>query len=337
MVEPTNWRRKVILVTGGAGLVGSRIVKKLVQRGATVRVLDNLSAYPFDQLAHFEIKDADGVEFIKGDLTSREVVDQALKDINIVFHEAAFADVAASIWNPYEDFHSNVCGTFNLLNSARNHNVDRFIFASSASVYGDKPRGEDDAPPIFSESSKPDPISTYANSKLWGEHECLLFHNLYGLKTTSLRYFSIYGASQVPKKGSHSWVVAIFTMKLLQGKPLTIFGDGSQIRDFIHVEDVAEATILASEKQSTIGGVINIGTGRPTSIIELAKTLTEIVGTKTPYEFKPRPKGDPLGGYADTRLMKEALDWTPKITLDEGIRGYWRWARSNPVVIPDWL
>jgi len=332
-----DWSGKVALVTGGAGLVGSHIVKKLVKRGATVRVLDNLSAYPFDQLTHFEIKDIDGVEFIKGNIKDKMVVDQTLKDVDIVFHEAAFADVAATIWNPHEDFDSNVYGTFNLLSAARNHNVNRFIFASSASVYGDKPREEGGAPPIFLESSKPDPISTYANSKLWGEYECLLFYNLYGLKTTSLRYFSIYGSPQVPKKGSHSWVVAIFAMKLLKGKPLTIFSDGSQVRDFIHVEDIAEATILASEKQSAVGRVINIGTGKPTSVIKLAMTLTEIAGIKAPYEFKPKPKGDPLGGYANTKLMEETLDWTPKTTLDEGIRSYWQWAKSNNQIIPDWL
>ncbi|MFX0138801.1 MAG: NAD-dependent epimerase/dehydratase family protein [Candidatus Hodarchaeota archaeon] len=331
-----NWRKKISLVTGGAGLVGSHIVKKLVQRGATIKVLDNLSAYPFDQIIHF-LPNQEGVEFIKGDITDKKVVDRALVDVDVVFHEAAFADVAATIWNPEEDFRSNVLGTFNLLKSSKDNCVDRFIFASSAAVYGEQPKTNTNDVPMFSEDMKPNPISTYANSKLWGEYEAQLFTSLYGLKTTSLRYFSIYGEPQVPKKGSHSWVVAIFVMRLLKNKPLVIFGDGSQVRDFIHVDDVAEATILAAEKQSTINKVINIGTGKPTTIKLLADNIFKIANLEPALEYIPRPKGDPFGGYANIKIMKKTIEWEPKINLKYGIERYYQWARSHKNIIPQWL
>lgn len=328
---------KRVLVTGGAGLIGSRIVRRLVELGSTVKVLDNLSAYPFDQLQHFYIKKSGSVKVINGDIKNKILVKNVVKDVDVIFHEAAFADIAATIWNPEEDFNSNVLGTFNLLEAARRNDVERFIFASSAAVYGEQLEKGTEKVPKFSEDMKPNPISTYANSKLWAEYEMLLFNELYGLKITALRYFSVYGVPQVPKKGSHSWVVAIFVMRLLKKKPLVIFGDGKQIRDFINVNDVAEATILSAEKTSTIGKVINVGTGRPTSINHIAEIIEDIAEVKVPIKFKPRPKGDPFGGYANTTLMKKILRWKPKIVLKEGIKTYYEWVNAHKYVIPEWL
>jgi nucleoside-diphosphate-sugar epimerase len=332
-----KWKNKTVLVTGGAGLVGSRVASKLSLLGADVIILDNFTAYPFDQVDHFQIENLENVHIIKGDIVDPRIVRNTMKRADVVFHLAAFADVAASIWNPAEDFHSNIMGTFNLLSLAKKENVERFIFASSASVYGDRPRSGK-TPAKFSESDKPDPLSTYANSKLWGEKECFLFYYLYGLKTTSLRYFSIYGIPQVPKKNSHSWCVAIFAMKLLKGKRITIFGDGCQVRDFVYVDDIADATVLAAEKKSTIGKVVNIGSGIPTSILKVAEILNNMkAGPKKPFQFLPRPKGDPVGGYADIRLMKKLLNWEPRIKIDEGIIRYWKWASSNAQIIPNWI
>lgn len=328
---------KHVLVTGGGGLIGSRIVHSLIKGGSTVKVLDNLSAYPFDQLQHFDTKKSDLVEIVIGDIRNKDLVKSVVRDVDIIFHEAAFADVAATIWNPEEDFNSNVLGTFNLLEAARRNDVDRFIFASSAAVYGEQLKKETETVPKFSENMKPNPISTYANSKLWGEYEILLFNELYGLKATALRYFSVYGVPQVPKKRSHSWVVAIFVMRLLKGKPLVIFGDGEQVRDFICVDDVAEATIVSAEKTSTIGKVINVGTGKPTSIKHLAEIVMNIAKVKVPITFKPRPRGDPFGGYADTTLMKKLLGWEPKTNLKEGIKTYYEWVNTNKRAIPEWL
>jgi len=332
-----KWNKKTVLVTGGTGLIGSRIVNKLVKKGAAIKVLDNLSAYPFDQREHFGVKGSDSVKFITGDIKDKATVDTVVTGCDVVFHEAAFADVAATIWNPREDLSSNVLGTFNLLEAALKHKVDRFIFASSASIYGEQIRKQGGKVPKFSESMKPSPISTYANSKLWGEYEATLFHELYGLKTTSLRYFSVYGVPQIPKKGSHSWAVAIFEMQLLKGGPLTVFGDGSQVRDFVYVDEIAEANILAAERNSTINRIINIGRGKPTTIKRLAEIVVDVAHSKVPIVYRPRPKGDPFGGYADTRLMKQLLDWAPRVRIEDGVRMYYEWITQHTDAIPDWL
>jgi nucleoside-diphosphate-sugar epimerase len=332
-----KWNNKTALVTGGAGLIGSRIVNRLVKRGATVKVLDNLSAYPFDQSEHFGIKDLSSVQFIVGDIKSKDTVGNAVEGCDYIFHEAAFADVAATIWNPREDLESNVLGTFNLLEASRKHKIRRFIFASSAAVYGEQNASPGEKVPQFTEEMKPNPISTYANSKLWGEYEAGLYYNLYGLKTTALRYFSIYGVPQVPKKGSHSWVVAIFGMYLVKRKPLTVFGDGEQVRDFIYVDEAAEATILAAERDTTINKAVNVGTGKPTTINRIAEIFVNLANFKVQVEPRPKPKGDPFGGYADTTLMKELLDWEPNIALEDGVKMYYEWVINNKKAIPDWL
>jgi len=266
-----------------------------------------MSAYPFDQLNFFcrDLKDLDSVEIIKGDICDKDLVYKIMNSahINIVFHLAAYADVAATIYNPDEDFHTNVVGTYTMLKASLDNNVERFVFASSAAVYGDQ-HWSGDEPPRFREDMKPNPLSTYANSKLWGENEALLFYRLYGLRTVALRYFSVYGPMQIPKPRSHSWVVAIFIMRALKGKPLTVYG-GNQVRDFTYVEDIAEATVRAAEVNGVEGHAINVGTGRPTKIIDLAYMIKRLVEDTLNMEVKievlqSRPKGDPLGGYADT-------------------------------------
>jgi len=337
-----NWSRTRVLVTGGCGHIGSFVVRKLLQRNvAYVKVIDNLSAYPFDQLNHFckdFLKD-ERVELIKGDICDREVIRKAINDVDVVFHMAAYADVAATIYNPDEDFRTNVIGTFNVLKASLEAGVKRYIFASSAAIYGDQKPQSPLEHPRFSENMKPNPLSTYANSKLWGEIQAKLFHSLYGLNTVSLRYFSIYGPLQIPKPRSHSWVIAIFLMRAINRKPLIIFG-GGQVRDFIHVEDVAEATVRAAEKDGIGGEVINIGTGRPTRIDDLAIIIRNMVKETLNFDvevkYGPRPKGDPLGGYADTSKMVRLLELQPK-TLDEGLRQTLEWVLNNRDVIPEYV
>ena len=337
-----NWLRTKVLVTGGCGHIGSFVVRKLLQRNvACVKIVDNLSAYPFNQLNCF-CKDFlwdERVELIKGDICDREVARKAINDVDIVFHLAAYADVAATIYNPDEDFRTNVVGTYNVLEGSLEAGVKRYIFASSAAVHGNQEPQSPLAPQKFSEDMKPNPLSTYANSKLWGEIQAKLFHNLYGLNTVSLRYFSVYGPLQIPKPRSHSWVIAIFLMRAVNGKPLIIFG-GGQIRDFIHVEDVAEATIRAAEKDGIGGEVINIGTGRPTRIDDLAKIIREMVKERLSIDvevkYGPRPRGDPLGGYADTSKMIRLLELQPR-TLDEGLRQTLEWVINNRSIVPDYV
>ncbi len=337
-----NWSRKHVLVTGGCGHIGSFVVRKLLERGASeIRILDNLSAYPFNQLEVYckDILTDERVELVKGDITDLETVKKCASNVDVVFHLAAYADVAATIYNPDEDFRTNVIGTYNVLKASLEAGVKRYVFASSAAIYGNQPAQQPGQPPIFREDMKPNPLSTYANSKLWGENEAILFYRLYDLPTVSLRYFSIYGPLQIPKPRSHSWVVAIFLMRAINGRPLVVFG-GGQVRDFIHVEDVAEGTVRAAERSGIEGEVINIGTGRPMRIDDLALMISNIVneqlGIQVEIKYGPRPKGDPLGGYADIRKMWNLLELKPR-PFEQGLRETLEWILKHKHLIPRYI
>lgn len=321
---------KTVLVTGGAGTIGSNIVKKLITRKYKVIVLDDLSAYPFDYLKEYGVGSMKNVEFVQGSILDTTLLNIVIRKADAVIHAAAYADVGACIRNFDIDFNVNVLGTELVLAAAKAKRVEKLVFVSSASVYGENSNL------VFSEGDPTVPISTYGNSKLWGERQTMLFNRLYGLPTTAVRYFSVYGSPQVPKKKSHSWCVAIFAMRIMKQKPIILFGDGTQIRDFIHVSDVAHATVLALEKKETTGQVFNIGTGSPISIKEIAEKVMTRLG-ETSIEYKPHPSGDPKGGYADTKLMKALLGWEPTITLNEGIQEYCEWIKNHKHLIPKWL
>ncbi|MEM3980477.1 MAG: NAD-dependent epimerase/dehydratase family protein [Ignisphaera sp.] len=338
-----NWARTTALVTGGCGHIGSFVVRKLLERNInSVKIIDNLSAYPFDQLNHFctDFLEDDRVMFIKGDIADMETVKRAINNVDVVFHLAAYADVAATIYNPDEDFRSNVIGTYNVLKASLEAGVKRYVFASSAAVYGNQQLQNSSKPVKFHEDMKPNPLSPYANSKLWGENQARVFHDLYGLKTVSLRYFSVYGPLQIPKPRSHSWVIAIFLMRAINNKPLLVYG-GNQVRDFIYVEDVAEATVKAAEIEDVVGETINIGTGRPTRIDDLAQKIKNLVkeefGKDIEIRYVSRPKGDPIGGYADTTKMSNLLKFQPKIALEEGLKKTLEWILKNLDKVPQYV
>lgn len=339
-----NWPRTNVLITGGCGHIGSFIVRKLLRRNvASVKILDNLSAYTFNQVEHFcrDILADDRVTLIKGDVADREIVRVAINNVDVVFHIAAYADVAATIYNPDEDFRTNIIGTYNVIKHSREAGVKRYVFASSAAIYGNQNSSDASSPIKFREDMKPNPLSTYANSKLWGENQARLFYELYGLETVSLRYFSVYGPLQIPKPRSHSWVIAIFLMRAINNKPLRVYG-GGQVRDFIYVEDIAEATVRASEIEGIAGEVINVGTGRPTRIDDLAKMVKNLVeegleGLKVKIEYSERPRGDPLGGYADISKMSKLLNFQPKISLEDGLRKTLEWILENREKIPTYI
>ena len=271
-------------------------------------------------------KSIDKISLIEGDITDFNFVKELLENIDIVIHEAAQADVAASIRDARTDFHNNVIGTENLLEAALDANIQRFVFVSSASIYGNNVVSPEDR--RFVESLPCFPLSTYASNKLFGEQTARVFFECYGLPTVSLRYFSIYGPRQIPKYGSHSWVVAIFVISALEGKPITVYGDGNQIRDFTYVEDTAKATILAAMKEAAVGKIFNVGSGKPTRIKDLANKVREIVGD-VPITHAPLPKGDPMGGYADVTLLRKSIEYVPDTTLEEGIRQYSLWFKRE--------
>lgn len=325
-----------VLVTGGCGSIGSRLVSLLVRLGARVRVVDSLNAYPFDYRREFAAGDPAlaEVDLLVGDVQDEAIARRAVEGVTHIVHAAAFADVGASIREPNADFRANVVGTQQMLSAASASSIERFVFISSASVYGNP--ASNGAWPRFGEDDATRPVSTYANSKLWGEHQSRLFRELYEVPTVSLRIFSAYGPPQVPKEGSHSWCVAFFTMRALKGKPLEIHGDGRQVRDFVHVEDIARACVAALTATSIIGNVFNIGTGRATEVGAVANVIRERLGPIDVIHGRPKV-GDPTGGYADVRRAREVLGWAPTIDLEDGIAGYADWVQGHPHLIPAWI
>jgi nucleoside-diphosphate-sugar epimerase len=331
-ISKLDLQGRTVLVTGGGGMLGSQLTKLLVAHDATVRVFDNSSAYPFPYLERY-LCNLD-VEVIDGDVRDSSALGNALRGIELVVHAAAYADVAACIANYDEDFSTNVHGTFNVLDQCTRAGVERLVFISSASVYGER-EGEA-AASCFAEDDAPMPLSTYAHSKLWGEVQGRLMHCLHGLSVLSLRLFSVYGPPQVPKEGSHSWCVACFVMRGLRGKPLIVNGDGGQVRDFVHVTDIARAVASALVAGSADGRVLNVGTGRPTRVVEVAQMVAELLGGLE-IQFGPQRRGDPHGGYADLGRTRADLGWVARMPLRQGIADYVEWAKANSDLVPTWL
>jgi len=292
------------LVTGGAGFIGTNIVKRLLKDGHQVRVLDNFSAGDFTR---FPEREQPGAEYVPGDIRDRNTVAKAMIGIAGVFHEAAVPRVPYSVEHPAETSEHNIGGTVIVLEAARDAKVKRVVFATSSSVYGS------DEPIPLTEAMPKRPKSPYALQKLAGQEYCRLFHELYGLETVSLCYFNIYGPYMDPT-GAYALVIGKFLKQRKEGKPLTICGDGEYFRDYTHVDDAVSANILAMNRESVGNGeMINIGNNDPHAVNELAK----IIGGST-VNIAPRA-GDPRYARADNTKAKELLGWEPKIELRKGI------------------
>ncbi len=330
MFEDT-FRNAKVLVTGGLGMVGSSIVRLLSEAGAVTTVMDNGEAYPFDYGRRYGGLESSS-HFIAKDIRDYSAVARAVQGQEFVVHAAAYADVSASIRDYREDFECNVLGTMNVLESALKGSVQRVLYVSSASVYG----AGGFSTTTFRETDRLDPISTYGNSKLWGEGQSRLFASLYGLNTTCVRYFSVYGPPQVPKPGSQSWCIAIFAMQAMCGVPMTVMGDGTQIRDFTYIDDIVEGTLRGLASPATVGKTYNLGTGQSTRVVDAAQRIAETLGSGE-IEFMGRPKGDPEGGHADTDRIEDLLGWRPRISLAEGIQRYLNWLKENRDLIPEWI
>ncbi|MER5625860.1 NAD-dependent epimerase/dehydratase family protein [Streptosporangium sp. NPDC002544] len=323
-----------VLVTGGGGLVGSRIVRLLTTIGAEPVVLDLLDAYPHPVRQLFGL---DETTVVLGDVRETATVRSLVSGVDYVIHAAAYADVAACTRRPADAFAANIAGTQTVLQEVlAAPSVQRLVFISSASVYGDRPTHADGAAE-WAEDRPTHPISVYANSKLWGEHQTrLMLTGSISTRYTILRYFSVYGDPQVPKPASHSWMVACLAMGAHLGLPLQLHGGGHQVRDMVHVDDVAKATVLALAAPGAAGQTINVGTGVATSVRQIAERIAshypsaQLVNT-------PRPDGDPLGGYAATARSRDLLGWQPSITVRDGIDRYVAWLQANSQAIPEWM
>ena len=296
------------LVTGGAGFIGSHLVEALVARGERVRVLDDLSSGRRENLSTV----LGDVELLIGDVADPEVVDQAMDGCEIVFHLAAIASVQASIENPRRSHRVIVDGTLNVLETARRAGVRRAVFASSAAVYGDHT-----ALPLR-EELPPRPLSPYAASKVTGEMYCTAFHASYGLPTVALRFFNVYGPRQDPTS-PYSGVISIFASRMCRGKAPVIYGDGKQTRDFVYVEDLVRALLLACEREAAVGEVFNLASATQTSILQLTTMLNEVLGTDIPPEFGPARTGEVRFSEGNVRRAQEALGWKAAIPMREGL------------------
>ncbi|MEV5434111.1 NAD-dependent epimerase/dehydratase family protein [Streptomyces sp. NPDC052701] len=325
-----------VAVTGGFGLVGSRIVHKLRAIGATPLAVGRLDAYGSPVSCVFRISPADS-DVIAGDITDSALMDHVVGRADYVIHAAALADVAECTRNPGAALQANIQGTQTVLDAAARHSatLKRLVFVSSASVYG-VGAGSTTVGARFSEEDPLRPASVYANTKLWGEYQTALTLGGAGSSYTVVRYFSVYGEPQVVKENSHSWVVAWFAMRAALGLPLHLNGGGRQVRDFVHVDDIAEATLLAAVTDRADRATVNIGTGRATSIRQVADLVRHHYPAAQILDT-PRPEGDPLGACADITRMREVLDWAPRVDIETGVRRYLHWLERTPEAIPAWL
>ena len=298
-----------VLVTGGAGFIGSHVIDRLVKEGYSVTVIDDLSTGKIENIrAHL---DSGKVTFAKGDIRDVSFVRENLRGINAVLHFAAMISVPLSIINPNLTFDVNLLGTLNLLHSCVKAKVSRFVFISSCAVCGDP------ATLPVSEETPPNPISPYAESKLIGERYCLGFHERRLLSSVVLRFFNVYG----PRQGmnDYSGVITRYIDRISHKEPLIIYGDGLQTRDFVNVSDISSAVLAATSLEDAAGQVINVGSGKPTSINKLAKTLLELSGKDLEIIHEKSRPGDIKDSYADISKAQKLLCYEPQFLLNEGL------------------
>ena len=309
-----------ILVTGGAGFIGSHIVDRLLDEGLKVRVLDNLSTGEKKNIAQHKNKKS--FQFIEGDIRNVEHIKKAVEGVDAVIHEAALVSVTRSVEDPLLSNEINVTGTINLLKACVDANVKRFVLASSCAIYGDS-----ETLPNH-ENLIPKPLSPYAADKVAAENYAKVFHKVYGLETVSLRYFNVYGPRQ--KYGAYSGVISIFINRLLENKPLMIVGDGEQTRDFVNVKDVVDANMNALSKRRAIGKTFNVCTGDPTTINQIAETIRQIMDKMTlkPVHVEPR-SGDVMHSYGDITEANRNLEYKPRIRLENGLKELVKWYSSE--------
>lgn len=315
--------KSTVLVTGGAGFIGSHLAEALVGRGQRVRVLDNLSAGNLKNLRGFAQK----VEFIRGDVRDERAVRRALKGVRVVYHQAAMRSVPKSVGNPMGYHEVNATATLQMLHLGKEARVRRVVYASSSSVYGDE------TPLPQSEELLPAPQSPYAASKLAMEVYCTMYSRLFGLQTVGLRYFNVFGPRQ-SLESKYAVAVPRFIISLLRGEPPPIHGDGRQTRDFTYVENVVRANLrAAAASRKAAGQVFNVASGSRHSVLELARLLSKILRIDIGPRFTPKRAGDVLHTWADIRKARRLLGYRVAVPFEEGLRRTASWFRAHP---QDW-
>jgi UDP-glucose 4-epimerase len=309
------------LVTGGAGFIGSNIAEHLVGQGSSVRVFDNFSSGKRENIRSF----ADKAEIIEGDLRDPKSIQHAISGVRFVLHLGAIPSVTRSVEDPRTTGEVNITGTINLLLAAREAGVQRVIFTSSSSVYGDAPTlpKREDMPPS--------PLSPYAVHKITGEYYCRIFWQLYGLETISLRYFNVFGPRQDPQS-QYAAVIPRFISAILSSQSPTIYGDGKQTRDFSHIENIIEANVLACQApKEALGESFNIACGGRISLLELVDTVNRILGKDIRPKFDAARPGDVRDSQADISKAEKLLGWKPKVNFADGVAKTIAWyQRQTP-------
>lgn len=298
------------LITGGAGFIGSHLVKELVRQGQRVTVFDNLSGGKLENLAPV----ADKIRFIKGDIRDNNALNEACKGVDYIHHFAALISVAESMSKPQETSEINVQGTVNVLEAARANHVKRVVFASSAAVYGTRP----ELP--YTEQTSPDCQSPYAWSKQSGAELCQLYTKAYGQEAVALRFFNVYGTGQNPNS-AYAAVIAKFMQLAADNQPLGIDWDGLQSRDFVNVQDVVAANLLAAIK-GVPGEIYNVASGCTHTLLELADTIEKVSGRKLARVSRPKRPGDVHESSADISKIR-AIGFKPEVNLEDGLREMW--------------
>ena len=309
---------RLYLVTGGAGFIGSHLCTALVERGARVRVLDNLITGRRANLAHL----AGRIEFIEASITDEAATRQAAEGVSVIFHQAAIPSVPRSVKEPQLNHDANVNGTFNVLMAARDAGVKRVVYAASSSAYGET----EELPKR--ETMLPAPLSPYAAAKLVGEYYCQVFTRVYGLDTVALRYFNVFGPRQDPTS-PYSGVISKFVTSLLSGEAPVIFGDGEQSRDFTYIDNVVDANLRAAEAPAAAGEVMNVAIGERITLNQLLAELQQIIGTNLKANYAETRAGDVRHSLADISKAQRLLGYTPQVGLAEGLQRTVAWYKEN--------
>ena len=308
-----------VLVTGGAGFIGSNLVDELIRQGAKVTIIDDLSTGSRENLDEI----AGDFDFVQGDINNSQLVNKAIEGVEIVYHQAALPSVPRSVENPAETHRVCVDGTFNMLLASKENGVKRFIYAASSSAYGDQPT----LPKV--ETMAPDPLSPYAVAKLTGELYCRSFNNVYGLETLALRYFNVFGPRQNPSS-MYSGVISRFIDCLMSGTTPVIFGDGEQSRDFTYVANVVDANIRASQATDGIGRTLNVANGDRITLnhlLDVLKTITD--NPNVTAEYRLGRTGDVKHSQADNLRAVEWLGYQELVGLEEGLRRTIDWWKTS--------
>lgn len=314
-----------IVITGGAGFIGSHIAESLAKNGHEIVIVDNLDPYYSIDLKMRNLDivlDSGNAVFINADVTDlssmKEIIDGT---VDYVYHEAAQAGVRISVEDPFKPNDVNVLGTLNVLKASLDAGVKKVINASSSSVYGKVKYLP------FDEQHPTEPVSPYGVSKLAAEHYCRVFYEVYGLPTTSLRYFTVYGPRMRP-----DLAISIFTKKMLANEPITVFGDGEQTRDFTYIEDVVEANKRLLNNKVTDGKVLNIGGGNRISVNTLIETLKSITGSKSEVIYSNKQKGDTEDTLANTDLGNKLIGYSPLFDITKGLNKFVNWFKTEETV-----